>query len=157
MSFYDFKTVSIHGKEVPLDQYKGFPVLVVNVASKCGYTPQYEGLEKVYKTFKDKGLKIVGFPSNDFGAQEPGSETEIVEFCKLNYGVSFDLMKKTKVLGKDKDPIYKFLTETAPETGDVKWNFEKFLISKDGKVVKRFKSSTAPESMELKTAIENNL
>lgn len=157
MSFFDFKSVSIQGKEVPLSEFKGHPVLVVNVASKCGYTPQYEGLETVYKKYKDKGLKIIGFPSNDFGAQEPGTETQIAEFCKLNYGVSFDLMKKTKVVGKDKDPIYEFLTNATNEKGEVAWNFEKFLVGKDGKVVGRFKSSVKPESEELTQAIEKNL
>ncbi|PJZ46574.1 glutathione peroxidase [Leptospira brenneri] len=157
MSFHDFKSVSIQGKDVSLSEYKGHPVLVVNVASKCGYTPQYEGLEKIHQTYKDKGLKVVGFPSNDFGGQEPGSESQIAEFCKLNFGVSFDLMKKTKVLGGDKDPIYQFLTENAKDKGDVKWNFEKFLIDKNGNVVGRFPSGTKPESAELKQAIENLL
>ncbi len=157
MNFYDLKSVDIHGKEVPLSMYKGKPILVVNVASKCGYTPQYEGLEKVYKSYKDKGLVVIGFPSNDFGAQEPGSEKEIVEFCKLNYGVSFDLMKKVKVLGTDKDKVYQFLTENAPEKGDVKWNFEKFLVDKNGNIRSRFPSSVKPESDELKKAIESVL
>nr|WP_322113229.1 glutathione peroxidase [Leptospira bandrabouensis] len=157
MSFFDFKSVSIQGKEVSLSDYKGHPVLVVNVASKCGYTPQYEGLEKIHQTYKDKGLKVIGFPSNDFGGQEPGTETQIAEFCKLNFGVSFDLMKKTKVLGNDKDPVYQFLIENAKEKGDVKWNFEKFLIDKNGNVVFRFPSGTKPESAELKQAIESLL
>ncbi|EOQ95700.1 glutathione peroxidase [Leptospira wolbachii serovar Codice str. CDC] len=154
MSFHDFKTVSIQGKEVSLSEYKGHPVLVVNVASKCGYTPQYEGLEKIHQSYKDQGLKVVGFPSNDFGGQEPGTESQIAEFCKLNFGVTFDLMKKTKVLGNDKDPVYQFLTENSKEKGDVKWNFEKFLIDKKGNVMYRFPSGTKPESAELKQAIE---
>lgn len=157
MTFHDLSSKTIQGKDIALSAFKGKPVLVVNVASKCGYTPQYEGLEKVYKTYKDKGLVIIGFPSNDFGAQEPGSEKEIADFCKLNYGVSFDLMKKVKVLGSDKDPVYQFLTENAPEKGDVKWNFEKFLIDKDGKIKARFPSSVKPESEELKKAIESVL
>lgn len=157
MSFHNLKTVTIQGKEISLGEYKGHPVLVVNVASKCGYTPQYEGLEKLHMAYKDKGLKVIGFPSNDFGGQEPGTETQIAEFCKLNYGVSFDLMKKVKVLGNEKDPVYQFLTENAKEKGDVKWNFEKFLIDKNGNVVNRFPSATKPESAELKNAIENLL
>lgn len=154
MSFFDLKSVTIQGKEVSFSEWKGHPVLVVNVASKCGYTPQYDGLEKLHQAYKAKGLKIIGIPSNDFGGQEPGTEAQIAEFCKLNYGVSFDLLKKTKVLGNDKDEVYKYLTQNAPETGDVKWNFEKFLIDKTGKIVKRFPSSTKPESKELKDAIE---
>ncbi len=157
MNFHDFKSIDIKGKEIALSAYKGKPILVVNVASKCGYTPQYEGLEKVYKSFKDKGLVVIGFPSNDFGAQEPGSEKEIADFCKLNYGVSFDLMKKVKVLGSDKDPVYQFLIDNAPEKGDVKWNFEKFLIDKEGRVKARFGSAVKPESEELKKAIEGVL
>lgn len=157
MNFHDFKSIDIKGKVIALSAYKGKPILVVNVASKCGYTPQYEGLEKVYKSFKDKGLVVIGFPSNDFGAQEPGSEKEIADFCKLNYGVSFDLMKKVKVLGSDKDPVYQFLIDNAPEKGDVKWNFEKFLIDKEGRVKARFGSSVKPESEELKKAIEGVL
>jgi glutathione peroxidase len=157
MTFHDLNTVTIHGKEISLSSYKGKPILVVNVASKCGYTPQYEGLESIYKSYKDKGLVIIGFPSNDFGAQEPGSEKEIADFCKLNYGVTFDLMKKVKVLGADKDKVYQFLTENAPEKGDVKWNFEKFLIDKQGNVKARFGSAVKPESDELKKAIESSL
>jgi len=157
MSFYDLNTNNIKGKEVSLSTLKGKPILVVNVASKCGYTPQYEGLEKLYKKYKDKGLVILAFPSNDFGAQEPGSEKEIAEFCKLNYGVSFDLMKKVKVLGMDKDPVYRFLTENAPEKGEVKWNFEKFLIDKNGKVRARFNSAITPESDEFTQVIDSLL
>jgi glutathione peroxidase len=157
MSFHDLSSVTIQGKEISLSAYKGKPVLVVNVASKCGYTPQYNGLEKVYQSYKDKGFVVVGFPSNDFGAQEPGTEKEIADFCKLNYGVTFDLMKKVKVLGSDKDTVYKFLTENAPEKGDVKWNFEKFLIDKQGNIKARFGSGVKPESDELKKAIESIL
>ncbi len=157
MSFYNLSSKSIHGKDVPFSSYKGKPILVVNVASKCGYTPQYDGLEKVYQDYKGKGLVIIGFPSNDFGAQEPGTEEQIAEFCKLNFGVSFPLMKKTKVLGTEKDPVYQFLTDNAPEKGDVQWNFEKFLIDKDGNVKSRFRSAVKPESEELKKAIESVL
>jgi len=157
MSFHDFHSQTIQGKDISLSAYKGKVILVVNVASKCGYTPQYTGLEQLYRDYKDQGFTIIGFPSNDFGAQEPGTEAQIAEFCQLNFGVSFDMMKKLKVLGKDKDPIYQFLTDNAPDKGDVKWNFEKFLIDKDGKVKGRFLSSVKPESEELKKAIEGLL
>ncbi|WP_109021060.1 glutathione peroxidase [Leptospira kobayashii] len=157
MSFHDFHSQTIQGKDISLSDYKGKVVLVVNVASKCGYTPQYGGLEQLRKDYKDKGFAIIGFPCNDFGAQEPGTEAQIAEFCQLNFGVSFDMMKKIKVLGKDKDPIYQFLIENAPEKGDVKWNFEKFLIDKDGKVRARFPSAVKPESEELKKAVEGLL
>ena len=157
MSFHDLNSIDIKGNKVSLSVFKGKPILVVNVASKCGYTPQYEGLENLYKKYKDKGLVILGFPSNDFGAQEPGTEKEIISFCKLNYGVSFDLMKKVKILGQDKDSVYKYLTESGPESGEVKWNFEKFLVDKQGKVRFRFNSAVIPESDELKKAIESVL
>ncbi len=157
MSFHNLNSHTIQGKEQSLSVYKGKVALVVNVASKCGYTPQYEGLQNLYNSYKDRGFVIIGFPSNDFGGQEPGSETEIADFCKLNYGVTFDLKKKVKVLGEDKDPVYKFLTENASDKGEVKWNFEKFLIDKDGKIRGRFGSAVKPESEELKKAIESLL
>jgi glutathione peroxidase len=156
-SFYDFSMKNIQGKEVPLSSYKGKAVLVINVASKCGYTPQYEGLESLHKKYKDKGLAIVGFPANNFGAQEPGSNEEIAKFCKMNYGVSFDMMSKISVKGSDQDTLYKYLTSEAPEKGDVKWNFEKFLISKNGKIVGRFASGVSPDSKELIQAIEKEI
>jgi len=157
MSFHNFKVKDIKGKDTDLSSYKGKAVLVVNVASKCGYTSQYEGLESLYKNYKDKGLVIIGFPANNFGAQEPGSDDQIAEFCKLNYGVSFPMMSKISVKGSDQNEVYKFLTNNAPEKGDVKWNFEKFLIGKDGSIKGRFSSGVTPGSKELATAIEKEL
>lgn len=144
----------IDGKPVDLASYKGKVVLVVNVASRCGYTKQYAGLQKLYDAHKDKGLVILGFPANDFGAQEPGSDEQIAEFCSTKYGVTFPMFSKITVKGGDKAPLYKALTESADPKGEVAWNFEKFLIAKDGTVVGRFKSGVAPDSAELAKAIE---
>jgi glutathione peroxidase len=132
-------------------------VLIVNVASQCGYTPQYAGLEALHEKYEAKGLSILGFPSNDFGEQEPGSDSEIQQFCKANYGVKFDMFSKIEVLGDDKAPLYDFLTsnETDPRfAGEVAWNFEKFLIGRDGRIAGRFLSPVEPESQELTAAIE---
>jgi glutathione peroxidase len=145
---------SIDGKPVDLASYKGKVVLVVNVASRCGYTKQYAGLQKLYDSHKDKGLVILGFPANDFGAQEPGNDEQIAEFCSTKYGVTFPMFSKITVKGGDKAPLYKALTESADPKGEVAWNFEKFLIGKDGTVVGRFKSGVAPDSAELVKAIE---
>lgn len=154
----EMEVKDIHGKPIKFSSYKGKVLLIVNVASQCGYTPQYDGLEKVYKKYKSKGFEILGFPCNDFGNQEPGGRQEILKFCKKNYGVTFKLFDKVKILGKDKSPLYnKLINAQSIENGDVEWNFEKFLISKDGKVVKRFKSNVKPESQELKKAIESEL
>ncbi len=143
---------------VSLAQYKGDVLLIVNVASKCGYTPQYEGLEMLNEKYSAKGLRVLGFPCNDFGKQEPGSEEEIVQFCKKNYGATFPLYAKVHAIGEEKSPIYRFLTEAVDsEEAEVKWNFEKFLISREGKVVGRFRSAVKPESEELTVAIEKEL
>ncbi len=168
----------IDGAPDSLAQHKGKVLLVVNVASKCGLTPQYEGLEKLYQTYKDRGLEILGFPANDFGAQEPGTADEIVEFCKLNYGVSFPLYEKAPVSGTDKQPLYAALVQAVPtKQGDVAgmkerfkgygmtpnddpevlWNFEKFLIGKDGSVAGRFAPAMTPEDPDLVAAIEAEL
>ncbi len=147
----------IDGKPVDLAAYKGKVVLVVNVASRCGYTGQYAGLQKLYDTYKDKGLVILGFPANDFGAQEPGSDAEIASFCSSKYGVTFDMFSKIVVKGADKAPLYKALTESATPPGEVSWNFEKFLIGRDGTVVGRYKSGVSPEDGKLTTAIEAEL
>ena len=148
---------SIDGKPVDLASYKGKVVLVVNVASRCGYTGQYAGLQKLYDSHKDKGLVILGFPANDFGAQEPGSDADIAKFCSTTYGVSFPMFSKITVKGAGKAPLYKALTESAEPKGEVAWNFEKFLIGKDGSVVGRFKSGVAPDSADLAKAIEAEL
>ncbi|RYX81363.1 glutathione peroxidase [bacterium] len=159
MSFLDFKTESLDGKPVDLSKYKGQVLLVVNTASKCGYTKQYAGLQKLYADYEKQGLTLIGFPANNFGGQEPGTNTEIGEFCQKNFGVTFPLMAKTSVKGADQSPIFTYLTKEAnPEmTGDIGWNFEKFLISRDGKLVARFKSAITPESDELQGAIKTEL
>ena len=144
----------IDGKAVDLAAYKGKVVLVVNVASRCGYTGQYSGLQKLYDSHKDKGLVILGFPANDFGAQEPGSDAQIAEFCSSKYGVTFPMFAKITVKGPEKAPLYKSLTESAEPKGEVGWNFEKFLIGKDGAVIGRFKSGVAPDDAKLVQAIE---
>lgn len=156
MSLYDFKMQDIYGKEKALADYKGKVVLVVNVASQCGYTPQYEGLEKLYEQYGEKGLVVTGFPANDFGAQEPGPDAEIATFCTSKYGVKFPMFSKITVKGSGKHPLYAFLTQAPPE-GEVKWNFEKFLVGKDGQVIGRFPSSVEPQSDTLVQAIEKAL
>ena len=145
-NFYQFKAKSLQGKEISMKSYEGKVVLVVNTASKCGFTPQYEGLEKLYKAYKDKGLVILGFPCNQFGSQEPRSESQIGEFCSLNYGVTFPLFSKIEVNGGDAHPLYKFLKIQLPGTlgNDIKWNFTKFLLDKKGNPVKRYGSTTKP-------------
>ncbi len=144
----------IDGTAVDLAKYKGKVVLVVNVASRCGYTPQYTGLQKLYDTYKDKGLVVLGFPANEFGGQEPGSDTDIATFCSSKYGVTFDMFSKVVVKGPNKSPLYKSLTESATPPGEVSWNFEKFLIGRDGAIVGRYKSAVAPEDAKLTGAIE---
>ena len=146
------------GKEVHLSDYKGKVLLIVNVASKCGYTPQYKGLESIYQKYKDQGFEILGFPCNDFGAQEPGTNEEIKSFCSTTYNVTFKLFNKIKVLGDEKDFLYARLTDNnvTPKL-DIRWNFEKFLISKDGTILKRFSSDVKPTDKEITSAIEQAL
>lgn len=156
VSFHDFTMKDIFGKDKSLSDYRGKVVLVVNVASQCGYTPQYEGLEKLHEKYADKGLVVTGFPANDFGAQEPGTDSEIQTFCTSKYGVKFPMFSKITVKGSEKHPLYAFLTQAAP-AGEVQWNFEKFLIGKNGQVVARFTSSVTPESDTLVQAIEKAL
>lgn len=157
-NIFDLVVKDIDGKDVKLSDYKGKVLLIVNVASKCGYTPQYEGLQKIYEEYKEKGFEILAFPCNDFKGQEPGTNEEIKEFCTLNYGVSFKLFDKVKVLGSDREPLYeRLINSESVEKGDVKWNFEKFLISKDGEIVGRFRSKVKPESEELTSEIEKYL
>lgn len=145
---------SIDGTDVDLGSYQGKVVLVVNVASRCGATPQYEGLQALYEKYKDKGFVVLGFPANDFGAQEPGSDDQIKEFCTSKYDVSFPMFSKITVKGADKPKLYQVLTETADPAGDIGWNFEKFLIGKDGKVAGRFKTRVSPDDAALVGAIE---
>lgn len=178
---YDFSAARLGGETISLDAYKGKVLLIVNVASKCGFTPQYEGLEALYQANKDKGFEILGFPCNQFLAQEPGSADEISSFCKLNYGVTFPLFAKVDVRGEKADPLYKYLTKTAPfggfdekyegakviegvlkehypeilATDDIKWNFTKFLIGRDGAVLGRFESYIEPK--EIQPAVDKAL
>ena len=148
-TFHDFSATAIDGAETDLAQYKGKTVLVVNVASKCGFTPQYEGLENLYEQYEDQGLVVLGFPCDQFGHQEPGSEDEIQEFCQLTYGVKFPMFAKVDVNGSDAHPLYQWLrTQKGGVLGDrIKWNFTKFLIDGDGNVVKRYASTTKPEKI----------
>jgi glutathione peroxidase len=145
---------SIDGTDVDLGSYQGKVVLVVNVASRCGATPQYEGLQALFEKYKDKGFVVLGFPANDFGAQEPGSDDQIKEFCTSKYDVTFPMFSKITVKGADKPKLYQVLTETANPAGDIGWNFEKFLIGKDGKVAGRFKTRVSPDDAALVAAIE---
>ena len=156
----DFKVKTIDGKEQNLSDYKGKVVLFVNVASKCGLTPQYKGLEALYEKYTDQGLVILGFPANNFGAQEPGSNEEIKQFCTAKYDVQFPMMSKISVKGDDKHPLYKFLTEGKAGddfAGDIEWNFAKFLVDRNGNVMARFSSKTTPESPQVGEAIEKAL
>lgn len=151
----DISVKDIDGKDTSLKAFKGKVLLVVNVASKCGYTPQYKGLEATHRKYKDQGFSVVGFPCNDFGKQEPGTASEIKEFCSLTYNVSFPLMEKVHVKGAEQHPIYAALTgKDSPFPGDVKWNFGKFLLGKDGQILKRWDSGTEPTSEEVSKAIE---
>ena len=151
-SLHEFSVKNIDGKEIKLSDYQGKVVLIVNVASQCGYTPQYKGLETLFNNFKDRGFAILGFPSNDFGAQEPGTEAQIKDFCSLKYDVTFDMFSKVKVKGNSKVDLYKYLTEST--NAEVQWNFNKYLVDKSGKVFKYYASSVSPESSELKKDIE---
>jgi len=154
----DITVLDMNNKEVKLSTYNGKVLLIVNVASECGNTPQYAGLEEIYKKFQPDGFEILAFPCNDFGGQEPGTNEQIQSFCTSNYGVTFPLFDKVKILGPDKSPLYAVLTDNSvTEKGDVKWNFEKFLISKDGKIVARFGNKVQPTSDEVISAIESQL
>ena len=169
---YDFKALTSKGKELDFAQFEGKVLLIVNTASKCGFTPQFAGLEALNQKYKDKGLVVIGFPCNQFKEQDPGTDSQIEEFCQLNYGVSFQIMKKIDVNGSSADPIFEYLKEQAPteaynglkakaakalfktisnsveKDSDIKWNFTKFLISKDGNTIKRYSPTTEPEKME---------
>jgi len=158
MNTYDFSALTIDGIDLPLSQYRGHPLLIVNVASKCGFTPQYAGLEGLYKQYHERGLEVLGFPCDQFGHQEPGDEAEIKTFCSLNYGVSFPMFAKVKVNGPDAHPLYEYLKKSLPGilgTEGIKWNFTKFLVGKDGVPVKRYAPADKPESLvpDVETAL----
>lgn len=152
---HEFTLNTISGQPAPLSAYKGKALLIVNVASKCGFTPQYEGLQALHDKYKDRGLVVIGVPANNFGGQEPGTNEDIATFCKRNYGVSFPMMSKVSVKGEDKVPLYTYLTSNTG--GEVKWNFTKFLVGKDGKVISRFESNVKPDAPELTAAVEKAL
>jgi len=154
-SIHDFTMRTIDGKSEPLADFKGKTVLVVNVASRCGFTPQYRGLEALYEKYKNRGFVILGFPANNFGAQEPGSDEEIKTFCSSKYMVTFPMFSKISVKDEGKAPLYDYLTGTGG--GEVKWNFTKFLVGRDGKVITRFESKVTPDSPEVIEAIEKAL
>ena len=159
-SIYSFKLKSIDGQPVSLRSYRGKVLLVVNVASKCGYTPQYAGLEALYEKYKDRGLVIVGIPANNFASQEPGTNAEIKTFCRNKYNVSFPMMSKVSVVGEDKAPLYVYLTDKSinPQIGgDIKWNFTKFLFDRNGKPVERFEPAVTPDSPQVTAAVESAL
>ena len=154
---YDLELPRLNGRPEALSNYKGDVVLAVNVASKCGFTPQYAGLEKIYERYSDRGFKVLGFPCNQFGRQEPGSAEQIQEFCQINYGVTFPMFAKLDVKGPEQSPLFAELTQTPDDSGkagSVGWNFEKFLIDREGKVVRRFRSRVKPEDPKVIEAIE---
>ena len=149
-SIYDFKAQQINGKDMALSQFKGKVMLIVNTASKCGFTPQFGGLEELHKSYAGKGLVVLGFPCNQFGSQDPGADGEIAEFCQVNYGVSFPMMGKIDVNGPAAHPLYKWLSAEAPGllgSKSIKWNFTKFLVGKDGQVIRRYAPTDRPEDL----------
>ena len=160
MTVYDFKVTNIDGAEVSLADYKGDVLLIVNVASQCGFTPQYDGLEKLYETYKDQGFQVLGFPSNQFGHQEPGSDPDIKSFCETRYGIKFPMFSKIDVNGANAHPLYRFLRNEKPGilgTEGIKWNFTKFLIDRQGHPIKRYAPQDKPESLEhdIKSALNS--
>lgn len=158
-TIYEFELQNIDGRQVSLDNYEGDVLLIVNTASECGYTPQYEGLQAIYETYKDRGFKVLGFPANNFGGQEPGTDEQIKQFCSVNFSVTFPMFSKISVKGEDINPLFEHLTsrDNPDFTGEIKWNFEKFLIDRDGKLIRRFRSAVTPQSNELTGAIESAL
>ncbi|MEI2399144.1 MULTISPECIES: glutathione peroxidase [Paenibacillus] len=151
MSVYDYEANTLKGQEESLSKYKGKVLLVVNTASKCGFTPQYKGLQEVYDKFKDRGFEVLGFPSNQFAGQEPGESEDIAEFCEINYGVTFPMYEKINVNGNEAHPLFKYLSKEAPGvlgSKSVKWNFTKFLVDQEGRVLKRFSPQTTPDQIE---------
>ena len=157
--FYEFSAKTLGGSALGLDAYRGKVVLVVNTASECGFTPQFDGLEALWETYRDKGLVIVGFPANNFKGQEPGTNEEIKTFCTRKYSVTFPMYSKISVKGADQAPLYGYLTKEtgAGIAGDIKWNFTKFLVDRDGKVIQRFEPAVTPDSKEVTAAIEKQL
>lgn len=158
-SIYDFTLNSIDGKPMPLTNFKGKVILVVNVASRCGFTPQYSALESIYEKYKDLGFVFLGFPANNFGSQEPGTNAEIKKFCSAKYNVTFPMYARISVKGDDQAPLYKYLTESANPAyaGEIKWNFTKFLVDRQGHVIQRFEPDTTPDSPQVTSAIEQAL
>lgn len=158
-SIYDFKLKSIDGEETELSEYSGKVLLIVNTASECGFTPQYDGLQDVYDKYKEDGFYVLGFPANNFGGQEPGTDEEIAEFCSVNFNIQFPMFSKVSVKGDDIHPLFEYLTtaENRDFSGEIGWNFEKFLIDKDGNLVRRFRSKVEPDSDELTESIESAL
>lgn len=154
---HSFSVKTMDGQEKSLADFKGKILLIVNTASKCGFTPQYDGLEKLYQQYKNKGFEVLGFPANNFMFQEPGSDAEIKKFCSLKYNVTFPMFSKISVKGKDIDPLYEFLTQESALKGDISWNFNKFLVDSEGNVVTRFGSKAEPLSDEITKEIEKNL
>ena len=154
---YSFSMKTIDGKDKPLSEYKGKVLLIVNVASKCGNTPQYKGLELIYEKYKDRGFVVLGFPANNFLWQEPGTNDEIKQFCTLNYNVTFDMFSKISVKGSDQDSLYQYLTKDSPVPGAVTWNFQKYLVDRRGNVVEKFAPKTKPEEKEVIDKIEQLL
>ncbi|KAA9004912.1 glutathione peroxidase [Paenibacillus spiritus] len=151
MSVYEFRAHTLRGQEESLSQYEGKVLLIVNTASKCGLTPQYKGLQEIYDKFKDRGLEVLGFPSNQFAGQEPGSSGEIEEFCQLNYGVTFPMYEKINVNGSGAHPLFQYLSKEAPGalgSKSIKWNFTKFLVDRQGRVLKRYAPATTPDQIE---------
>ena len=156
-SIFDFTMKDIDGKEVPLSRFKGKVIMLVNTASFCGNTPQYGGLQTLYENYRDQGFTILAFPANDFGKQEPGTDAEIAEFCYTKYSLEFPLFSKITVLGENKHPLYRYLTEKTPFPGEIKWNFQKFLIDRSGKVVARYRPGMKPLTQQIVEDIETNL
>jgi glutathione peroxidase len=156
---YDFKLNLIDGKEVEMSEFKDKVLLIVNTASECGFTPQYDGLQAIYEKYKDRGFYVLGFPANNFGGQEPGTNEEILEFCRVNFGVNFPLFSRISVKGEEIHPLFEYLVKAENEdfTGEIGWIFEKFLVDRNGNLLRRFKSNVKPESEEITGAIEQLL
>ena len=154
---FDFTLTTLQGESLPLRQFAGRPLLIVNTASKCGFTPQYEGLQALWSQHRERGLTVIGVPSNDFGRQEPGSESEIASFCSGNYGVSFPMTEKLRVRGADADPLFRWLAQQGGLLSRPRWNFFKYVIGRDGRLASWFSSMTSPESSRLRTAVSRVL